>query len=319
VTNFLTPFYIAIQSFPNLLRRRATDPRYKGLVLPPGAITSALGRLRMSEVTILGGYPNHGKSALAQQIAFFAAQSFLPVNQEIEERKDGKKCGVLYCSMEMTTDQVISRAIAQQSVLNYGRLIEPDRLSDYEWPILEEECERIWEWPVILTDTCTLQTSDIRRSITDLSEEMDIRLVVVDYLQLLTDPIPKGGNDVNRLDDTVQALKTIARDFSCHVLALSSLNRAQGDGYLPSIYNVRGSGGIAFICDNGVILHMPRKFDQSLPPEWEDVAMLKVEKARNGPTGMYFLRWNKARLCFEDLSVSEIRSLPSLPNRRQRY
>lgn len=317
--SFLTPLHIAVREFPPLLKKRAADPRFKGLPLPPGVLTHAFGRLRPNELTLLGGYPGHGKSALMQQIVFHVAESFLPVNRQIEERKDGKKCGILYCSLEMTVDQVIARGLAQRSVLSCNRLIEPDRLSDYEWPILEEECERFWDWPIVFTDSSFLLTADLRAAMHDLLDEVDVRLVVVDYLQLLADPIPKHGNDVDRLDDIVKNLKSIARDYNCHVLALSSMNRAQYDAYLPSIYNLRGSGGMAFHCDNGVILHLPRRYDMALSPQWENVAVLKVEKARNASTGMYFLRWNATRLCFDDMTISEVRALPTLPTRKQRY
>jgi replicative DNA helicase len=295
------------------LKRIADDPAMVGIELPPG-MRKALGKLRMGEVTILGGFEGHGKSALAQQMAFYAAQQFI---QTEEQKENGERpCAVLMASLEMGWEQVMARAIAQNSMFPYTKLMQPEMIEEYEWPIVEQMVETIKQWPVIIYDSAVLKTSRLLELVQDLRIQMDIKLVVIDYLQLLSNPIPEGGSETARLDEIIRDIKELARSQSCHVIALSSLNRQLGDSYLPSALNIRGSGGVAYGADNVTILHRPYVIDKNLDDKWEKVALFMVVKQRNGPSGHHHLKWNDQKLIFEEMSEYEIQRLPDLPVRR---
>src|SRR5579875_2576879 len=125
------------------LRRVAENPAYRSLPLPLASLQAALGGLRMEEVTILGGFEGHGKSALAQQIAFAVADSFRA--DPAEDRRL-----VLYASLEMGRYQLMARHLVQQSGMALDKLLNPERLDGREWDRVEAALDDAAGLPLVI-------------------------------------------------------------------------------------------------------------------------------------------------------------------------
>lgn len=319
----LINFKIAGRVFIDELKSVSADPTRFSVPLPEGALRNALNRLRMGEVTVLGGFEGHGKSALAEQIAFGAARHFASIDMEdVSEEEaffgdgENRQMGVLYCSLEMGWQQLLARALAQHSHIGITRLLEPERISSFEWDDIEKQVELIGSWPVQIFDSSILRTGDLPGMVDLCRQQYDIKLVVVDYIQLLANQA-QSGNEVAKLDEIIRDLKELSRSRGLHVIALSSLNRNNSDGDVPTSMNLRGSGGIAFGADNVLLLHRPKLSNPNLDEQWNDVAILNVAKQRNGPVGMYYLKWDKTQLRFQNLDPWLTEHLP--PLKRNRY
>lgn len=295
-------FQIAIREYLKGIEEQAVSSTPRIVELPLRNLQKTLKGLKYGEVTILGGYEGHGKSALAQQIAFHAASEFA--------QDKGKKRGVLYYSIEMGYQQLVGRAIVQHTGLDSDLLNHPHDLSSQDWEYMREFQDNMENIPLVIEDGGIIETEDIREDLKLYGAEYDVKLVVVDYFQLLSDPIEKGSDEVARLDRMIKTLKDVARRFDLHVIALSSLNRAlEPKEKTPSNKNLRGSGGIAFSVDNVCLLHRPKLFNPIVSKDWENYALFMVTKARSGPCGIHYLRWDDVYLKFHDCSKEEINTL----------
>lgn len=303
-----------LRSFPMAFRETMShlttikaNPKNRSIALPFPALEKAFKGLRLGELTVLGGLEGHGKSALAQQIGLYAASSFA--------QDEGKQRAVLYCSMEMGYQLLIYRLIVQQSAFNYDLLLSPHLMSEENWEQLLELERDLSGWPFIIDDTAILTSADIKSTVELLNEEFDVRLVVVDYLQLLEDPMQgRDASEAMRLDSTTKRLKEIARLYDLHVIALSSLNNSLDDSGSPNPRNIRGSGGIRFAADNVCLLHRPYLVSTSYGESWKNIGLFKITKARNGPVGSHYLKWNSSYLTFTEATRNEINLLNSSYN-----
>lgn len=296
--------------FQKGLRERATSPDHHLIELPLPTLNEALGGFRSEELTVLGGYPSHGKSALASQISFDAAGRFsteAPVDEADIFGEGARPQLVYYATMEMRTELLVSRRIAQAEGLVYKQLLNPELIPDKGWDEVDRAIEAVCRVNLVTQDDPKQSMAGLHDDIARLNESLGpVRLAVVDYVQLLQDV--RGAGDTNRvLEDLSQNLKEMARSFKMHVLAISSLNRAKSDSGLPSLASLRGSGGIEYAADNVAFVHQPRLANHALESKWNNIALLLVEKARNGPPGHHPLGWDGSRLQFRELTEYEKR------------
>lgn len=271
----------------NIDQTTASDS-YLYLPLPTETLREAFGGLYRQELTVLGGYEGHGKSALAGQIAFHTGWNALDTD---------KAPAVLFCSMEMPKEQVVSRWAVNHLGISPAEMRNPKTMMPESRELLNNFLEELSEKPMYISDSSIVTSSDLNDLLTETREELDISLVVVDYLQLLADA---ADGEVAAINRTTQNLKNIAKEHRCHIIALSALNRSSGGA--PSAGSLRGSGGIGNAADNVVFLHQPYLYDSQIGDLWRNIATLKVTKARSGPVGEHLLRWEPKNLTFQDLN-----------------
>ncbi len=328
----LGPNLIDLASACNKFRRTLDtyrdNPNRYVIPLPEGPLQQIFHRLRVGELTVLGGLPGHGKSALAEQLGFFIAKEFAQLNSEILDSvsdedelvndKEFVNSCAMYFTLEMNWEQLISRALTQLTHVPSLNIQEPEKITRLDWAGLEPFLEKIATWPMIIYDSSVLKSSAVEQYVSRLeSSGFKPKLIIIDYLQLLADELPYGGNDVTKLDNITRTLKEIARKHECHIIALSSLNRGETDDFgIPTMNNIRGSGGIQYGADNILILHQPHKTNASLDDSWRNITVLKVEKQRAGKADvMYYMRFDEQKLRFENLSGAEQAVLPPLKAR----
>jgi replicative DNA helicase len=236
--------------------------------------------LQPGDLIIVAGRPSMGKTAFAVNIG---------ENVAIELRKP-----VVIYSMEMGGTQLASRMLGSVGRLDQQRL-RTGRLTDNDWPRLTHAIQKLNDVDVYIDDHGGLTHVELRARARRLARETGgLGLIIIDYLQLMSGTSKNGGGGDNRANEVAEisrALKSLAKELGCPVIALSQLNRGleQRKDKRPIMSDLRESGAIEQDAD--VILFLYR--DEVYNPDSPDkgTAEVIVGKQRNGPTGTVRLSW----------------------------
>lgn len=230
-----------------------------------------LGGFRPGELTYLGARPAVGKSSLASEMAVETAR---------------RTQGTLFVSREMTNEAIARRMIAQEGRLNAGALRSGRVVS---WDAVTETIAGMERFPIWLTDEA-VSVADIAGAIDHLKQP--IKLVVVDYLQLLRGP--RAQDRRLQIEAVSKELKYVAMSRKVVVLALSSLSRpAQGGDQRPTLASLRESGALEHDADIVLLLHRAKDSNE---------AECLVAKNRDGRTGTVHLLFRDASVRFDELA-----------------
>ena len=281
--------------------------KYSGIVSGFVDLDNMLGGLQNSDLIILAGRPSMGKTALATNIAFNAAKYF--------SQEDDKGSVVMF-SLEMSAEQIGLRILAEQSKipsdkLRKGELNEKDSLN------LQDTYQEINNLNFFFDDSPNLTVSELRSKLRRYKNNYNIKLVLIDYLQLIK-PESNRDNRVNELSEITRNLKQLAKEFDLPVISLSQLSRQveNRDDKRPLLSDLRESGSIEQDADVVMFIYRESYYLQRNEPtrgadetqdsyqkkhdSWKDrneevfnKAELIVAKQRNGPTG-------KIELYFDD-------------------
>ncbi len=279
--------------------------KYSGVVSGFTDLDNMLGGLQNSDLIILAGRPSMGKTALATNIAFNAAKFY---------SGDEEKGSVVMFSLEMSAEQIGLRILAEQSKipsdkLRKGELTEKDSIA------LSDTYKEIHNLKFFFDDSPNLTVSELRSKLRRYKNNYNIKLVLIDYLQLIK---PEGNKDnrVNELSEITRNLKQLAKEFDLPVVSLSQLSRQveSRDDKRPLLSDLRESGSIEQDADVVMFIYRESYYLQRNEPirgsdesqesyqkkhdAWKDrneevfnKAELIVAKQRNGPTGkvdLYF-------------------------------
>lgn len=241
-------------------------------------LDEAIGGIDDGDVVIISARPSVGKSAFALQII----RKF---------GKDGYKTG--YFNLEMSKKQVYERSIASASGIDMTRI---RRATNF----LNDEKERFEKGNKQLLDeknVCIITGAQTLRDIREKVKKQNFRVIVIDYMQLIT-PMEKRGNRATEVGDISRGLKKIATDFNIPVIALSQLNRVSetNKDKEPSLSELRESGDIEQ--DASVVLML-----WNSNPEDETEKSIKVEKSRNGYKDRMKLYFDGKHMTFIDESA----------------
>jgi len=208
-----------------------------GLTGIPTGLT-ALDRLtagwQKSDLVILAARPGMGKTAFSLSVVRNAAVDF------------GHP--VAFFSLEMSEMQLVNRLISAEAELESDK-IKRGNLAEHEWTQLYHKTSKISEAPIFIDDTPGLSVLELRAKCRRLKAQHDIQLIIVDYLQLMTANVGKGGQG-NREQEIAlisRSLKNIAKELNVPVIALSQLSRAvetRGGDKRPQLSDLRESGCI---------------------------------------------------------------------------
>ncbi|MBT8288532.1 MAG: replicative DNA helicase [Flavobacteriaceae bacterium] len=229
-----------------------------------------------SDLIIIAARPGMGKTALTLSMARNMA-----VNQDI---------AVAFFSLEMSSVQLITRLISSETGLSSEKL-RTGRLEKHEWEQLNVKVKALEKAPLFIDDTPSLSIFDLRAKARRLKSQHDIKLVVVDYLQLMTSGASqKGGNREQEISMISRNLKALAKELSVPVIALSQLSRAvetRGGSKRPILSDLRESGAIEQDADIVSFIYRPEYYKID---EWDDEERTPTEgqaefiiaKHRNG-------------------------------------
>lgn len=237
------------------------------------------------ELIIIAARPSLGKTALALNIASYAA---------VEHKK---VVGVF--SLEMSKESLLSRLLCSEARINSHKL-RTGFTSKEDWDKMTRAMGRLSEAPLLIDDTPALSIMQIRAKARRLKAEKGLDMLIVDYLQLATG----HGRFENRNQEVSyisRGLKSIAKELSIPVVALSQLSRAPeaGKGREPQLSDLRDSGSIEQDADVVIFIHRSSS-DDGDADDAGGVVDLNVGKQRNGPTGHFKLVFLKPYVRFEN-------------------
>ena len=267
-----------------------------------------LGGLHKSDLLIIAGRPSMGKTALATNIAFNAAKKF---------QQDGKKTSVAFFSLEMSSEQLSTRILAEQSRIKSND-IRRGRISEDQFDKFIESSKDNSELPLYIDETPAISIAALSNRARRMKRINGLDLIVVDYIQLMTAVNSRRESRVQEISEITQGLKALAKELSVPVLALSQLSRAveQRDNNKPLLADLRESGSIEQDADVVMFVYREAYYLERKEPrpatveyaEWQakmsevsNMAEIIVGKQRHGPTGNVFLEFEPHFTKFKDI------------------
>ncbi|WP_106639595.1 replicative DNA helicase [Allosphingosinicella vermicomposti] len=204
------------------------------------------GGLHPSDLLILAGRPGMGKTSLATNIAFNAAQRLVRDMEDGIPAEKSAGAAVAFFSLEMSADQLATRILSEQSGISSENL-RMGKISQQDFRNLARAAADLESLPLYIDDTAGLTIAALRTRARRLKRQRGIGMIIVDYLQLLQGTGKGGdGNRVQEISEISRGLKTLAKELSVPVLALSQLSRAveSREDKRPQLSDLRESGSI---------------------------------------------------------------------------
>ena len=275
--NFIPIKDVLAESFDRLDELSKKGTNLRGVATGITDLDDALAGMQNSNLLILAGRPGLGKTALALNIATYAA---------IKE-----KVAVGLFSLEMSKEELVDRLLVAQGDIDAWRL-KTGRLNDEDFNKLSGAMGLLAEAPLFIDDTPAISVMEMRTKARRLQVEKGLKLLVIDYLQLARS-MRQWDSRVQEVSDVSQGLKNLARELKIPVLAISQLSRAvEARGTRePQLADLRESGAIEQDAD--VVMFLYRKEEEDL----ENI-QLKIAKHRNGPLRTISLRFRGDRISF---------------------
>ena len=253
-----------------------------------GAIDKITQGWQKSDLIILAARPSVGKTAFALNIARNAA-----VDANIP---------VAVFSLEMSAEQLGKRLITTESGLSGEKIKGGVKLLPYEWVQLEDTLKRLAKAPLYIDDTPGIPIMEFRTKAKRLVKQKGVRLIVVDYLQLMQGPAELRGLREQEVAAISRTLKATAKELNIPIIALSQLSRnaVQRTGGMgkPQLSDLRESGSIEQDADMVIFIHRPDFVGMSGDPSEKDKAYICIAKHRNGEVCDIEMRYKPSQVRF---------------------
>ena len=256
-----------------------------------------------SDLIILAARPSVGKTAFVLNVARNAAVDYhMPV---------------AFFSLEMPAIQLANRMMVTETGLSADKIKGGQNLEPYEWKQLEEKLKDLAKAPLYIDDTPSLPVMEFRSKVKRLVKQKGVRLVIVDYLQLMQGPAELRGMREQEVAAISRTLKATAKEMNVPIIALSQLSRQAvqrtGSNNRPQLSDLRESGSIEQDADMVLFIH---RYDyQGLKDNPEDVGRtsLIIAKHRNGEIGELDMMFRASEVRFVDMADSLVGSIPDMP------
>jgi replicative DNA helicase len=185
-------------------------------------------------------------------------------------------------SLEMSKVEIVMRLLSAEARVPL-HVLRSGQLSDDDWTKLARRMGEISEAPLFVDDTPNMNLMEIRAKARRLKQRHDLKLIIVDYLQLMSSP-KRTESRQQEVAELSRGLKLLAKEVECPVVAVSQLNRGpeQRTDKRPQLSDLRESGSIEQDADVVILLHRDDYYDKESPRAGE--ADFIVAKHRNGPT-----------------------------------
>ena len=270
-----------------------------------------LGGLHQSDLIIIAGRPSMGKTSLATNIAFNAAQKL---------QESGKKSSIAFFSLEMSSEQLSTRIISEQARISSND-IRRGRISDDQFDKFLETSKNISELPLYIDETPAISIAALSNRARRIKRLFGLDMIVVDYIQLMRGTTFNKDGRVQEISQITQGLKAIAKELSVPVVALSQLSRQveQRDDNKPLLSDLRESGSIEQDADVVMFVYREAYYLQRKEPraatvehaEWQakmnevaHLAQLIIGKQRHGPIGNVTLEFEERFTKFKDTQTN---------------
>lgn len=232
--------------------------------------------LQPSDLVLIAARPSMGKTAFVLNIAH---------NVTIRQNL----CCAIF-SLEMSKEQLVNRMLAMDANVD-SQNMRNGKLTESDWEKLVESAGNIGTSKLIIDDTPGISISELRSKCRKFKLEFDLKLVMIDYLQLMSGSGKNGDNRQQEISEISRSLKALAREIDCPVIALSQLSRAceTRNDHRPMLSDLRESGAIEQDAD--VVMFIYRDDYYNKDSDEKNVSEIIIAKQRNGPTGTIKLAW----------------------------
>ena len=290
----------SVQSASDILRRTIlqieeagkNDSKYSGVRSGFTALDNITLGWQPSDLIIVAARPSMGKTAFVLSMARNMTVAY--------------ETPVAFFSLEMSATQLMTRLIVAETGLT-GTQIRSGKLSPEEWKMLETRTKPLGLAPLYIDDTPALSIFEFRSKARRLYAHSDIKLIIIDYLQLMTGGTQDNkGNREQEVAFISRTLKAIAKELNVPIIALSQLNRtteARGGSKRPQLSDLRESGAIEQDADIVAFIHRPEYYgftqtEDGLPTA--GLAEIILAKHRNGAVTDVRLKFLKDQAQFAD-------------------
>jgi replicative DNA helicase len=283
----------------------------QGIVGVPTGLTDLdekLGGLHKSDLVIIAGRPSMGKTALATNIAYYAAKNM---------QENNEKGSVAFFSLEMSSEQLSTRILSEQARISSSE-IRRGKASEETLNRYIETSRNIYDLPLYIDETPAIAISTLSNRARRIKRLFGLKLIVVDYIQLMKTNTNRMDGRVQEISEITQGLKALAKELNVPVVALSQLSRAveQRDDKIPQLSDLRESGSIEQDADVVVFVYREQYYLEKKEPkqgsiehaEWQSkmsdihgLASLIIGKHRHGSTGTVHVEFEGMFTKFKDL------------------
>ena len=244
-----------------------------------------------SDLIILAARPSVGKTAFALNLARNAAvDHHMPV---------------AVFSLEMSASQLVKRLMTSESGLPADKIKGSVKLEPHEWEQLEFKLRSLSKAPFYIDDTPGMQIMEFRTKAKNLVKNKGVRLIVVDYLQLMQGPVELKGLREQEVAAISRTLKATAKELNIPIIALSQLSRQAvtraGSSGKPMLSDLRESGSIEQDADMVIFIHRPDYVGLSDNPEDREKTQIIIAKHRNGETRDIDMVFKSERIRFMEM------------------
>lgn len=237
-----------------------------------------------SDLVIIAARPAMGKTAFVLSMARNIAVNF--------------RNPVALFSLEMSNVQLVNRLIVNVCEIP-GEKIKSGQLAPYEWQQLDYKLKDLIDSPLYVDDTPSLSVFELRTKARRLVREHGVRLLIIDYLQLMNASGMSFGSRQEEVSTISRSLKGLAKELNIPIIALSQLNRGVenregAEGKRPQLADLRESGAIEQDADMVCFIHRPEYYKIYTDEKGNDLrgmAEIIIAKHRNGATGDVLLRF----------------------------
>lgn len=239
-----------------------------------------------SDLVIIAARPSMGKTAFVLTMARnMAVDHHIPV---------------AFFSLEMSSKQLVKRLLVSETGLSSEKIRGGKRLQDYELVQLHERIKDLAAAPLFIDDTPSISIYELRSKVRRLVRNAGVKLIIIDYLQLMTGPPELRGMREQEVSNISRSLKAIAKEMSIPVIALSQLSRdveKRGGNKIPQLSDLRESGAIEQDADIVMFIHRPDYYGTEEEGAVPGQAQIIIAKHRNGSTDVVpmIFRKNEAR------------------------
>lgn len=245
-----------------------------------------------NNLVILAARPGMGKTALAMSMARNAA-----VNSQMP---------VAIFSLEMEAVELVTRLLSSEAEIN-SKTLKSGKLSHQEWEQLSHKVNNLSQAKIYIDDTPSLTVFQLRAKCRRLVTDHKIKMVVIDYLQLMkVDDLKGFGSREQEIAYISRSLKSLAKELKIPIIALAQLNREadkRGSSGPPKLSDLRESGSIEQDADMVMFIHRPEYYQQDFDAQGNSTkgqAQVIISKHRNGETGEVILRFTPEFVKFDN-------------------
>lgn len=254
-------------------------------------LDSKLSGLRPGSLTIIAARPAMGKTAFALNI--------------VKNSSIGNGLPTAFFSLEMTSKELALRILSSVSGVN-SSTIRNATMNDSQWNALFGAVEQYKKAPIVIDETPGISISSLRDRAKRMKTENGIKLIVVDYLQLMTSSSKRATNREQEVADISRGLKNLAKEVEVPIICLAQLNRAVDarTDKRPFLSDLRESGSIEQDADTILFIHREDYYEKDKSKQ-NNKAEIIIAKQRAGSTGIINLHWNGETTTFSNYTEDQ--------------